>query len=56
MASTLSRRRLSVTKKKVAEIKDFLAKHPKKCGPTGNEQKSNLTDPRPNASACHPGW
>jgi transposase len=32
-------------RKKVAEIKDFLAKNAKKCGPTGNEQKSNLTDP-----------
>lgn len=30
---------------KVAQIKAFLEKNPKKCGPTGNEQKSNLTDP-----------
>jgi len=32
-------------RKKVAELKDFLAKTPKKCGPSGNEQKANLTDP-----------
>ena len=32
-------------RKKVAEIKDFLAKNDKKRGPSGNEQKSNLTDP-----------
>ncbi|MGC4066360.1 MAG: IS1182 family transposase [Polyangiaceae bacterium] len=32
-------------RKKIAEIKDFLAKNEKKRGPTGNEQKSNLTDP-----------
>ena len=32
-------------RKKVAELKDFLAKTPKKCGPSGNEQKTNLTDP-----------
>jgi hypothetical protein len=32
-------------RKKVAQIKDFLAKNDKKRGPTGNEQKSNLTDP-----------
>ena len=32
-------------RKKVAEIKEFLAKNDKKRGPTGNEQKSNLTDP-----------
>ncbi|HEY5957465.1 MAG TPA: hypothetical protein VIV60_12955 [Polyangiaceae bacterium] len=32
-------------RKKVAEIKAFLAKNEKKRGPTGNEQKSNLTDP-----------
>jgi hypothetical protein len=32
-------------RKKIAEIKDFLAKNAKKVGPTGNEQKSNLTDP-----------
>jgi hypothetical protein len=32
-------------RKKVAELKDFLAKTAKKCGPSGNEQKTNLTDP-----------
>jgi transposase len=32
-------------RKKVAEIKAFLEKNDKKRGPTGNEQKSNLTDP-----------
>jgi transposase len=31
--------------RKVAEIKAFLEKNEKKLGPTGNEQKSNLTDP-----------
>ena len=32
-------------RRKVAEIKAFLEKTEKKLGPTGNEQKSNLTDP-----------
>lgn len=32
-------------RRKVAEIKAFLDKTEKKRGPTGNEQKSNLTDP-----------
>ena len=32
-------------RRKVAEIKAFLEQNEKKCGPTGNEQKSNLTDP-----------
>ena len=32
-------------RQKVAEIKAFLEKTEKKRGPTGNEQKSNLTDP-----------
>ncbi len=32
-------------RRKVAEIKAFLEKNEPKLGPTGNEQKSNLTDP-----------
>ena len=32
-------------RRKVAEIKAFLEKNEQKRGPTGNEQKSNLTDP-----------
>jgi transposase len=32
-------------RRKVAQIKAFLEKNEKKRGPTGNEQKSNLTDP-----------
>lgn len=32
-------------RRKVAEIKAFLENSEKKLGPTGNEQKSNLTDP-----------
>jgi transposase len=32
-------------RRKVAQIKAFLEQNEKKCGPTGNEQKSNLTDP-----------
>ena len=32
-------------RRKVAEIKAFLENNEKKLGPTGNEQKSNLTDP-----------
>lgn len=38
-------RKLETCKKKIAQIKSFLKTSKRKNGPSGNEQKSNITDP-----------
>jgi transposase len=43
--ATRDNRKIDQYRRKVAELKEFLEQNEKKRGPTGNEQKSNLTDP-----------
>jgi transposase len=39
-------RKLASYRRKIAKIKGFLARAPKNIGPSGNERKSNITDPQ----------
>jgi transposase len=38
-------KKLATFKRKISKIKDFLKSHSKNLGPSGNERKSNITDP-----------